>query len=756
MKRHSLSFGFCIMAIIVAGFPVRGEDIKPMPLGESLQTFGLSDFRGRVWQSTDFKESKLLALVFLGTECPLVKLYTSELIEIASEYPNDQLQIIGINSNTHDSMTEIGHFVRSTGIEFPVLKDVGNRVADQVGAQRTPEVFLFDADRRLRYRGQINDRHSYGQTRQSAKHHFLVDCIQALLSGDAVETRTTQAEGCIIGRVKEPAKNGKVTFANQISRILQKNCVDCHRPGEIAPFSLIDYDEVAGWSEMIGEVVREQRMPPWHANPKHGEFKNDARLTEADKQLIYQWIADGAPLGDVAQLPAPLEATGGWQIGKPDAIIPMSKRPFKVPSTGVMPYEYFVVDPGFKEDKWVQAAECRAGNRSVVHHILVGIKGRSQQLHSGIESQWVTATAPGAPPLQLPDGHAKLIPAGSKLVFQMHYTPNGTATTDISQVGFVFADPESVKNVVGTQQIHNRRFRIPPGAENHEVRANIKVEKDLVILSLFPHMHLRGKSFRYMAHWPDGKTETLLDVPHYDFNWQNGYQFTRPLKVPAGTRLECIAHFDNSENNFSNPNPEKSVRWGDQTFEEMMIGYFDCFYAAADPVDGAGNPRTRSFLSSLKTGEDKPPKGKFHELAKQALTSQSKMNQFGLQLKQQIPQLDRVCWTAITDGQLRVERVVQVEDLKKVLRGEGLSRSAKQCKLAKFAGQEDPVKLTRINSLPDVDMRFFGTVANSSFHVPVAIEGKPGTINFWSREPDGFPDEAQELLIKISQAMANQ
>ena len=753
MKRHSLKFTIVILTLLVTAPSLTGEEIKPLPLGETLPTFELSDFRGRSWPSANFEESKLLAVVFLGTECPLVKLYANELNEIAKNYPPGQLQIIGVNSNSHDSMTELGHFVRTTGIEFPVLKDVGNRFANQLGATRTPEVFLFDNERKLRYRGRINDRHSYGQTRPQAKQHDLVNGINALLAGRSVQKPTTEVEGCIIGRIKTTVGNGQVTFANQISRILQTNCVPCHRPGEIAPFSLTDYEEVSGWADMIGEVIREQRMPPWHANPAHGEFKNDARLTDADKQLIYQWIADGAPLGDIAQLPAPLERSDGWQIGQPDLIVSTSQRPFPIPASGVMPYKYFVVDPGFKEDKWVQAAECRAGNRSVVHHIIVGIRGRRESLHSGIESEWVTATAPGAPPLQLPEGHAKLIPAGSQLVFQMHYTPNGTATEDISQVGFIFTEPESVKNVVGTQKIYNRRFRIPPRAENHEVRASMNVDKDLVILSLFPHMHLRGKSFRYVAHWPNGREETLLDIPRYDFNWQNGYDFAEPLHVPSGTRLECIAHFDNSENNFANPDPESAVRWGDQTFEEMMIGYFDCYHPA-DPSDRrTDNPRTRSFLGSLQTGNAQLEHD-ILKLAKQALASPARMNRFGRQLKQEIPQLDRVCWTAISQGQLRVERVTQVEDLEASLRGEGLSRPAHQCQLGSFAKQSEPVKLTEIDSLNKIDMQFFGAQVRSSFHVPIQFEGKQGTINFWSREPDGFPEEAQKLLVQISRAMS--
>ena len=754
MKPNWTSIGAGILALTLSLPSLQGEETKPLPLGDSLRPFQLSDFRGRDWKSEEFGKSQLLALVFVGTECPLVKLYTNELNQLTERYAESQLQVVGINSNTQDSMTELEHFIRDNQVEFPILKDLANRVADQLGATRTPEVFLFDANRKLRYHGKIDDRHSYGQTRQEAKHHFLSDAIDELLSGKLPRVATQPPEGCIIGRVKTPNQTGSVTFANQVSRILQKNCVTCHRPGEIAPFSLTDYDEVVGWAEMIGEVVRDQRMPPWHANPDHGEFKNDARLSETDKKLLDQWIADGAPLGDISQLPSPAKHTEGWQIGTPDLIIPMSKRPFDVPATGVMPYEYFVVDPGFKEDKWVQAAECRAGNRSVVHHIVLIAKKRGRSSHAEIDSKWVTATAPGAPPLELPEGHAKLIPAGSKLVFQMHYTPNGTATRDLSRVGFIFADPASVTKVVGTQEIRNQRFRIPPGADNHEVRANYQARKNLQILSLFPHMHLRGKSFRYVAHWPNGEQETLLDIPNYDFNWQNGYHFTEPRYIPAGTRIECIAHFDNSENNFSNPDPNKSVRWGDQTFEEMMIGYFDCVIAAENPETKSQNPRTDQFLTSPLSRNTEGLKPGFLQLANQSINHPSKMKQFGGQLRKRLPQLDRVCWTAIENGNIRVERVAQTKDLADTLLGEGLEQPSKTCKLGELAFESRPTKLTRIDKINRIDMQHFSKRLKSSFHVPIEIEGRRGTINFWSLEADGFPQEAQELLVEISRAMA--
>jgi hypothetical protein len=242
-------------------------------------------------------------------------------------------------------------------------------------------------------------------------------------------------------------------------------------------------------------------------------------------------------------------------------------------------YQYFKVDAGFTEDKWVRAAECRPGNRAVVHHIIVGIQGQGEfgrrEHHGNLDSEWLAATAPGAPPLELPDGYAKLVPAGSKLIFQMHYTPNGVAQKDLSHIGLVFADPAEVRKRVLTWMALNERFAIPPGASHHRVVAHRKLRQPVELLSLFPHMHYRGKSFRYEFHFPDGTTETLLDVPRYDFNWQNAYDLAESRMLPEGTWLECIAHFDNSAENPANPDPSKTVTWGDQTWEEMMIGYFD-------------------------------------------------------------------------------------------------------------------------------------------------------------------------------------
>jgi len=534
------SFVHCPFVDCPFGYCAADEvDQTSSHIGKRIEDFTLQDFRGKEHRLDDFRDKKLIVVAFLGTECPIVQLYAGRLSEMHAEYADKGVAFLGINANRQDSVTEIAHQARVQEIDFPMLKDVGNVVADHFAAERTPELFVLDQDRKVRYHGRIDDQYHYEIQRSDVKKNYLRDALDALLAGKEVTTPETEVVGCHIGRILEADESSEVTYCNQISRLLQKNCVQCHREGEIAPFALTEYDEVVGWAEMIFEVVQQQRMPPWHADPEHGEFKNDARLSDDEKELIYAWVRAGAPKGDPANLPPPREFVEGWRIGEPDQIVKMRKEPFPVPARGEVKYQYFVVDPGWDEDKYIQAAEARAGNRAVVHHIIVGHTGRieARARTHGLKSDWITAMAPGSLPLKLEDGLAKLVPAGSKLVFQLHYTPNGTATEDLSYVGFKFADPDEVRNVVGTNKAANTRFVIPPHAENHRVEADFRFSRDSLLLAMFPHMHLRGKSFRYTAIYPDGKREILLNVPNYDFNWQNGYVLAEPKRMPAGT---CI------------------------------------------------------------------------------------------------------------------------------------------------------------------------------------------------------------------------
>ena len=604
MRHVRLVMACGIVGILAAmadpGTVARASSPESTPVGKKVDVFSLPDHHGRDISLDELKGTQATVVVFLGTECPLAKVYAPRLAELAKEFGPKGVNFVGIDANLQDSLSDIAAFAKSHELGFPMLKDLGNKVADAMGAQRTPEVFLLDRDRTVRYCGRIDDQYGFktgaGYVKPKLSERFLASAIDEVLAGKPVTKPMTKADGCLIGRVKhEP--HGDVTYANQIARIFNDRCVSCHRPGEIAPFAMTSYDEVQGWAEMIGEVVAGGQMPPWFADASHGHFSNDARLTEDEKKLIATWIANGCPEGDQSKMPAPRQFADGWQIGTPDQICYMSDEAYPVPAEGTVQYQFFTVDPGWTEDKWVQASECRPGNRGVVHHIIVFIKIEGQDEFDGGRGG-LAGYAPGTPPHNNPAGTATFVPAGAKLVFQLHYTPNGVATADRSSVGFKFADPKTVKKTLRDGMVGDVAFKIPPGDSNFEIKGKHRFLKDTLLLSLMPHMHLRGKSFTFEAQYPDGTKEVLLDVPHYDFNWQLRYYLSEPKLMPKGTRLECTAHFDNSADNLANPDPTATVRFGEQTWEEMMFG----FYTSVDPKED----RTAGKVAGAKTsGGDK-------------------------------------------------------------------------------------------------------------------------------------------------------
>ncbi len=559
-------------------------------LGRKVEDFSLQDYRGKKYSLADFKDAKLVVVAFLGVECPLSKLYAPKLVQLAKDYEAKGVKVIGLDPNRQDAVTEMAAYANEHELNFPLLKDLNNKLADVMGAARVPQVFVLDGDRTIRYSGRVDDQYGFdtgsGYAKPNISRHDLEAAVNELLEGKDVSQPETRSIGCLIGRVRPVQENAEVTYSNQIARIFQDRCVECHRPGQIGPFALQSYDDAVGWSEMIEEVVRDGRMPPWHPDPKFGHFSNDISLTKKEKELIYQWVAAGAPEGNPKDLPPAKEYAGSWMMpGGPDAVFYMTDEPVDVPAEGTVEYRYYVVDPGFKEDKWVQVAECMPDNRGVVHHMIVFLKppaadddgaksGRGAARGQASFGQ-LCGFAPGTRPIVLPTGMAKLIPAGSKLVFQMHYTPNGSPQKDRSAVGMKFCDADTVKYRVATSNAINAFFEIPPGDPNYKVESTRTYGKEVQMLSVFPHMHLRGKDFHYELIYPDGHKETILNMPRYDFNWQTSYIFNEPLKLPAGTTLHCTAHFDNSADNPANPDPSIPVRWGDQTWEEMMIGWFD-------------------------------------------------------------------------------------------------------------------------------------------------------------------------------------
>jgi len=406
-------------------------------------------------------------------------------------------------------------------------------------------------------------------------------------------------------------KKTEVTFYKDVLPVLQKNCQECHRAGEAAPMELFTYQQVRPWAKAMREAVLTKKMPPWFADPHVGKFSNDRSMAQAEIDTLAGWADSGAKEGNKKDAPPPRTFATGWYIGKPDVVIEMPE-PYDVPASGTIEYTYYIVPTGFTEDKWVQLAEARPGDRSVVHHIIAFAREpnskwlRDYPVKQGFVpkrrgegggeggvggGEFISGFAPGAPPEMLRPGQGKLIKAGSDIVFQMHYTTNGKAARDQSKLGLIFSKDKPEYRVV-TLAAMNGKFVIPPGAPAHAVDGAITLHGDTRLISLFPHMHLRGKSMEMRAVYPTGEMEKLLWVPNYDFSWQLWYQLPEPKLLPKGTRIEATGTFDNSPNNPHNPDPTKEVRWGDQSWEEMMIGFFDvAIEAGKNPIDVLRAPR---------------------------------------------------------------------------------------------------------------------------------------------------------------------
>lgn len=413
-----------------------------------------------------------------------------------------------------------------------------------------------------------------------------------------------------------------VTFHRDVEPLLQKHCQGCHRPGEAAPFSLLTYGDARPWAKSIREAVQVKKMPPWFADPAHGSFANDRRLNPRDIETIRTWVDQGAPEGSAQEAPPPLTFSDNWKIGKPDLVIELPVE-FEVPATGTIDYTWFATSLSLQEDRWIEKLEVRPGDRSVVHHALVFARPPGSKLWSGLRagefraapdnrkpnsrpqtekasfvsnglgggSELIGDYVPNGDPFVAGPGQARLLRAGSDLLFQMHYTTNGRATKDRTRVGIVFAKKPPAERVVN-DALMNSSLRIPPGAPNHEVKGTVTFLSDTSIGGFGPHMHVRGRAMRYelIRSW-SGAVETLLDVPAYNFNWQLKYQPTQWVPVKKGDRLRVTAWYDNSPNNRNNPDPAKEVLWGDQSWDEMLFGFFDFVIPAdsnPDLVTGGG------------------------------------------------------------------------------------------------------------------------------------------------------------------------
>jgi Ca2+-binding EF-hand superfamily protein len=526
---------------------------------------------------------------FFSATCPISGKLGPEMARLEKDYRDKGVVFTWLGAPPSSSVDEIKHFVSTHGLEARIARDADGAVARALGAETTTEVFVVDAARTLVYRGAINDQYGLGYALDAPRHGYLRDALDAVLVGEAPALAATTAPGCALDLPKQnPVAPAPATYHRDIARLMNQNCVECHRAGGLAPFSLTSYDGVIEHAGMIRKQIDRGVMPPWFASSAqsgaHAIFSNDRSLSEADKGVLLGWLNSDRPKGDIADAPLPRKFPEGWAIGKPDLVVQLP-RPVAIKAEGTMPYQNVTVPVSLTEDRWVQAYEIAPTDRTVVHHVIVRIVekgGRAARRDGDNETDGLWAAyVPGNNTRILPDGYAKLLPAGASMHFQIHYTPNGKASEDQLKIGLKFAakPPQYIVQVAG---VANPGIKIPPNDPNHVETFTRLLPTDMLVSAFMPHMHVRGKSFKYEVTTPDGKTETLLDVPRYDFNWQLQYRLAQPKVLPRGSTLKITAVFDNSSNNKANPDPGKTVRWGQQTYDEMMIGYVEHFVLNKD------------------------------------------------------------------------------------------------------------------------------------------------------------------------------
>jgi mono/diheme cytochrome c family protein len=498
-------------------------------------------------------DAKALVVAFSAADCPVSKLYRPKLDRLEKE-------------------------LKPRGVRVFIVSADDAAMTKLLDVRRSTEVFLIDERRAIRYRGALDDQYGLDYKKDAPTKTWLLDAVEAVLAGKAPAVASTEAPGCPIEKAAAAAPAGKVSYHKDVAPILQKRCVECHRPGEIGPFSLLTFADAKKSAKRVKEAVAAKRMPPWHAAPGAGTWANDRSLTDAERAAIVNWVDGGTPEGNPKDGPAPRPFTEGWSIGTPDVVYRLPK-PEKVPAEGTVPYRYVRVPTQLKEDRWVAAMEVRPSARKVVHHVLVFLQyplnrlREQPPLDGGLEHGYFGIMVPGESPTVFPEKTGKKIPAGAWLIFQIHYTAVGEAMEDQTSIGIIWAKAPAEREVV-TRGIVNQRIVIPAGAADHKEEAVFSFDQNARILGFLPHMHVRGKAFRYTAIHPDGREEVLLDIPRYDFNWQTCYR-PKDLHVKAGTKIRATARFDNSKGNPANPDPGKEVRFGPQTWEEMLIGYID-------------------------------------------------------------------------------------------------------------------------------------------------------------------------------------
>ena len=543
--------------------------------GDRVDNFRLLDQKGTSHELRYLSDAKAIVLMVHGIGCPVVRQSLPELAAVRKQFAAQGVEFLLLNSNPQDDRATLAREAEEFGIDLPILSDETQLVGESLALTRTADVFVIDPRTwKLAYRGPIDDRLSYGAQKPVAKNRYLIDALTAVLADKPVEVTQAEAVGCIVNlpERERKAEHAKISYVDQIAPLLLEKCVACHRPGGIGPWAMTSYENVRGFAPMIREVIRTKRMPPWYADPHVGNFIGDRSISNEQAQTLVHWIEAGAPRGngdDPLKSVEPLKSQ--WLYGEPDLIVEIPA--FDVPATGVVDYKYPRVANPLGRDVWVRAIQILPGNPSVVHHVIAGIADSQSDGRTGIEQLAAFGGySPGRNYFLFPDDSGVLLRGDASLQFQTHYTPNGKAVRDVTRVGYYLAK-ETPKHEMRLQFVYSPSLRVPAGAKAHTESVGHTFNKDVLLYSVQPHAHLRGRAAKFTAHFPDGHEEILLSVPRYDFNWQSVYLFQEPKVIPKGTRIVFEMSYDNSAQNTANPDPTKDVRWGDQTWDEMNAGF---------------------------------------------------------------------------------------------------------------------------------------------------------------------------------------
>ncbi len=544
-----------------------------------VENFVLLDQEGTAHELYYNSDASAVVLMIQGNGCPIVRNAWSDLKAVRREFESQGVKFLMLNANPQDDRKDLAGEAEKFGYDVPILKDDAQLIAASLGVNRTAEVLVIDPTTwEIAYRGPVNDRLGYGRQKAEASEHYLKDALASLQAGVPVSTPARAAKGCVVNLrgADDKAAHTKISYSQTIAPILMENCVTCHLEGGIGPWAMSDYDMIEGFAPTIKDVIRTKRMPPWSADPEIGDFHGARQLTVEQQQNLIRWIDAGAPRGEGDDPLANRQSDATvWPLGEPDLII--EAPAFDVPATGIIDYQFPTAPNPLTEDKWVKAITVVPGDKTVVHHALIGsspdVTPPGEGNDGDVFDNYLVGFVPGSESYQYPEDSGVLVKAGGEYRFQMHYTTSGVATTDKTKIGLYFHD-EKPAHYLRQQVAINFNIDIPEGAEAHAEKAYFEFDHEAEIYLLFPHAHYRGKSSKFDLQYPDGRTETILSVPVYDFNWQHNYALKDPITVPAGTRLIHETVYDNSEKNFANPDPERRVPWGLQSADEMLYGSF--------------------------------------------------------------------------------------------------------------------------------------------------------------------------------------